>query len=225
MNARRVLVVAGVVGLGLAMAVPALAKGAYQVTITGGGQEVTFAGSGEPNTNTVLSNFAASVKLYDGLWTEGERVAEPSGDLGPQITAVWLFIGPADDIPIVQHLYPFAVGGSVGHIPAGQVFIDDPVEEAWFPLADEFVEALGAVGFDLTVIDANAEGIVAPAAQPASVVAVAPEPMAVSPLDLVGPTTGTSWSPVWVLGLLAAIGGGSQVARWGIMRRRLRRAA
>jgi len=196
-NARRVLVVGGVIGLGLAMAVPALAKGAYQVTITGGGQEVSFDGKWEPDTNTALSNFAASVKLYDGLWTESEWVAEPSGDLGPQITAVWLFIGPADDIPIVQHLYPFAVGGPVGHIPGGQVFIDDPVEETWFPLADELVEAFGAVGFDLTAIDANGEG----------------------------PVTGTSWSPVWVLGLLAAIGGGAQVARSGIMRRHLQRAA
>jgi hypothetical protein len=46
-NARRALVVAGVIGLGLAMAVPALAKGAYQVTLTGGGQEVTFNGGAE----------------------------------------------------------------------------------------------------------------------------------------------------------------------------------
>ncbi len=156
MNARHVVVVAWVAGLVLAMAAPAFAKGAYQVTLTGGGQEVIFTwnngNNGERSTNAALSNLVGSARLFDGLSMDDRVFAEPSGDLGPQITAVWLFIGPNGDIPVVQLLYPFAEGGPVVHFPAGQVFIDEPIRDAWFPLGPDIGEDLAAAGFDLDVL-------------------------------------------------------------------------
>ena len=58
------------------MSIPAFAKGVYQVTLTGGGQEVTFNGSGEPNTNTILSNLSGSARFFDGLWTDDHLIPQ-----------------------------------------------------------------------------------------------------------------------------------------------------
>lgn len=173
------------------------------MTLRGGGQEVTFAGEGEPNTNTILSHLADAVGIYDGLWTEGRRISRPSRDLGPRVTAVWLFMGSADDIPIEQHLYPLAEGGPVGHIPGGQALWDDVVADAWFPLADDVVDQLAVVGFEVTAM------------QPApSVEVVAPPPPPPSPVPRQEPSTGLE--PGWAFLAVAGLG----IGLWGIMGRR-----
>jgi hypothetical protein len=202
MRIRRLVSVGWAMAFVLATAVPAFAKGAHQVTLTADGQRVTFSGDGEPNTNTILSNFAGSVRLWDSLSTDGERLVKPIGDLGPEITAEWMFIGPIGDIPIVQSLYPFAEGGPVGHIPPGQMLWDEAVEEAWFPLADDLTAALASVGFDLTLLD--------PAAMRT---------------DQATPAPGSAWSPLWLFGLVVVMGAGALGARSGIMRRRNQRMA
>ncbi len=222
MNARRVVVVAWVVGLVLAMSVSAFAKAVlYQVTLTGGGQEVTFTGNGEPNTNATLSNLHRSARLFDGLWID---VPQPSGNLGSQITAVWLFIGPNHvEIPIVQHLYPFAEGGPVAHIPTGQVFINEPLREAWFPLGPDIGEDLAAVGFDLDALGSTAPAAVEPPIVPFPVAAAVREATSAAPVTEALATTrsDTGRSAPGVLWLVAAAG--AALALSGIMRRRIRR--
>ena len=202
MKTRRLVSVGSVLVFVMAIAFPALAKGAHEVSLSSDGQRVVFSGDGEPNTNTTLSNFAESVHLFDSLWVDGERLAEPIGDLGPEITAEWMFLGPIGDIPIVQYLYPFAEGGPVGHIPAGQMLWDEAVEEAWFPIADDPTAAFASVGFDLTLLD--------PATIKADETTSLPQP---------------AWSPLWLFGLVVAMGAGALGARSGIMRRRNQRMA
>ncbi len=222
---KRLSIAAWVVGLVLAMAVPAFAKGVHQVILTGGGQEVVFAGSGEPNTNTVLSDLAGSTKLFDGLWANGDRIPRPTGDLGPQITAVWLFIGPAGDIPIVQYLYPFAAGGPVGQIPGGQVFLDDTVDEAWLTLADDFAVNLTAAGFDLAMLEPTAEAVAAVATPPAPGVTATREATPEAKAETAPSETDSGWPALWPLALLAALAGSTLVVRSGIIGRRIRRVA
>ncbi|MCH7584570.1 MAG: hypothetical protein IH941_05355 [Acidobacteria bacterium] len=225
MYARRVVVVGWVAGLVLAMSIPAFAKGVYQVTLTGGGQEVTFNGSGEPNTNTILSNLSGSARFFDGLWTDDHLIPLPSGNLGPQIAAVWLFIGPNDDIPVVQHLYPFAEGGPVAHIPAGQVFINDSIREAWFPLGPDIGEDLAAVGFDLDALGSRTAATVEPPIVPLPVATAVREATSAAPVIEVLVTTrsDTGISAPGVLWLVAAAG--TVLALSGIMRRHIRRRA
>ena len=113
-----------------------------------------------------------------------------------------MFRGPIGDIPLVQVLYPFADGGPIGHILPGQMLWDEEVEEAWFPLADDFSEAFVSIGFDLSLLDP----------------ATSQREQAVS-------FAGSPWSPSWTLGLLIAVGAAALGARSGIMRRRNQRMA
>ena len=227
MNARRVVVVGWVVGLVLALAVPAFAKGTYQVTLTGGGQEVTIEGSGEPSTNTKLSNLADSARLFEGLWTDDRLVPvpQPSGNLGPQITAVWLFIGPSDDIPVVQHLYPFAEGGPVAHILSGQVFIDEVIWEAWLPLDSDIGADLAAVGFDLDALGSKTPTTVEPVVAPLLMATAVREATSAASVTgaLVTTRSGSGGSAAGVLWLVAVAGTAISIS--GIMRRRIRRVA
>ena len=125
-------------------------------------------------------------------------------------------------MPIVQYLYPFAEGGPVGHIPGGQAFFDDPVEEAWFPAADDLTDDFAAVGFDLTLLNPTAETAAAPTnIAPAAVVVGDVTPVA-QPAEAPS-TTDSEWSPLWALGLIGAVVVGVLVARSGIMRRRNQR--
>ncbi len=225
MKVRRMVVVAWVAGLVLALAVPAIAKGVYRVILTGGGQEIIFEGSGEPSDNSKLSNLADSARFFDGLWTDDQLVAEPSGDLGPRITAVWLFIGPKDDIPVIQYLYPFAEGGSVAHIPSGQVFIDDPIREAWIPLGPDLGEDLAAVGFDLDAVGSRTTAAIEPPAAPlitATAIREAKSVASVTEARVIPRSEAAGSAPI-VLWLLVATGTAAAIS--GIMRRRIQRAA
>ncbi|MFQ5553862.1 MAG: hypothetical protein ACE5GC_00665 [Acidimicrobiia bacterium] len=216
---------------------PAAAKGAYEVTLTGGGQDVTYTGNGELHTNTTLSNFAASVELYGGLWEEGKRIAAPQGDLGPRITAAWMFIGPAGDVPVVQYLYPFAAGGPVSHIPGGQHLFDDVVVDAWFPIADDVVADLASLGFDATALGSGPAGpaparvdTAPPAAlEPAVEDAARPSVPAPAVVEAVSPVAGGDASPAATsssISRVVILSVGAAVALWAIMgRRRMRRLA
>lgn len=212
MIARRAATFAMTVALIVAIAVPATAKGAYTVTLIGGGQQTTFTGDGEPHTNTILSNFAESVVIYDGMWSEGTRIDRPAGDLGPSITAVWLFIGPARDIPITQHLYPFAAGGPVAHIPR-QMFINEAVDDAWFPMHDDVVNALASVGFDIKAFnpDAVVEAVAPPTTVPLTTVPPTTVPVTTAPaaspaVDPSAPDTDSRFPWLIAIGLIAGTG-------------------
>lgn len=215
MIARRTATLITTVAVILAVAGPALAKGAYTVTLTGGGQEVTYTGLGDRNTNTIFSTFVDTVEIYDGMWSEGTRIARPTTDLGAPITARWLFIGPGDDIPITQVLYPFAEDGPVAYIPPGQVFIDDLVEEAWFPIGGDVVDALASVGFDVKAFDPDAvvEAVAPPTTIPAATVPPTTVPMAVTPEELpaeevpvAAPQAGSGFPWTVAIGLTAGTG-------------------
>jgi hypothetical protein len=131
----------------LLLAAPALGKGTDGVVLSGGGQEVMIAIGPGHGTSPELAALVKATHLYDVDWWNGDGGTRPFGELGPRISAEWNFPAPVDSV-IVQHLYPFAADGPVGHVPAGQDYMEDPVSGAWHPLRGEIVEVLEGVGFD-----------------------------------------------------------------------------
>jgi hypothetical protein len=139
------------------------AKGVDGVTLSSGDQTITLgapngrevtASSDQTLTNATpyggeFTRFIDSTRFFDGFWPQGPIGTIPSGKLGPQVIAEWNFPVPQPTV-IVQYLYPFAEGGPVGHIPGGQEYAGSISADSWFPLADDIVEQLDAVGFDTT---------------------------------------------------------------------------
>ncbi len=227
MKVRRVFVVGWVAGLVLALAVPAQAKGVSGVTLTGGGEEITFEGSEEPNTNTKLSNLAGSARLFQGLESDRPPTMAPSGDLGLPITARWRFPTSATEVTIVvQYLYLDAVAGPIGHIPGGQELWGEIYPDAWVPLGSDIVDDLAAVGFG---VDAAPSAMAAEAIeQPMTVLPTATAIREATVGLPVGstPMSGASESaPLRLVILGAVITAGAAIAITGIMRRRLQRVA
>ncbi len=156
MKVRRVVVVAWVAGLVLAVAVPAQAKGVSGVTLTGSGEEITFEGSGEPNTNTKLSNLADSARLYQGLESDRPPTVAPFGELGLPITARWRFPTSATEtMTVVQYLYLDAQDGPIGHIPGDQELWGEIYPDAWVRLGPDIADDLAAVGFDIAATESR----------------------------------------------------------------------
>ncbi|MEX1208267.1 MAG: hypothetical protein WEE36_06620 [Acidimicrobiia bacterium] len=137
------------------------AKGVDGVTLSSGDQTVTlgapngreFTASSGAQTATLYGGefprFLDSSRFFDGFWPQGSIGTMPSGPLGPRVIAEWNFPVPEPTV-ILQYLYPFAEGGPVGHIPGGQEYAGSISADSWFPLADDIVEQLEAVGFDTT---------------------------------------------------------------------------
>ena len=128
------------------VAAPALAKGTDGVVLNGGGQEITVSWEA-PHSGTNLEALVRATHLYDVDWWNGDGGARPRGDLGPVIVAEWDFPEPVGAV-IVQHLYPFAENGPVGHVLGNQQYLDQSTVDTWHPLASDIVEHLRGAGFD-----------------------------------------------------------------------------
>jgi hypothetical protein len=73
----------------------------------------------------VVLDLAQATRFYWGVWrtseTTPDRIDAPRGDLGPRYVLEYdLMTGPNETMPIRQHLYPYAGGGPVAFVPAGQ---------------------------------------------------------------------------------------------------------
>lgn len=217
MNASRLIPVAWIAGLVMAIAIPALAKGVDAVTLSGGGEEVFFAGSGEPNTNTKLSNLADGAHFFEALWEDEPQVTRPAGDLGPRVTAEWRFPTSATEATIiVQYLYPAAEAGPVGHIPGGQELYQEVNQDNWFPLAPDIVEDLAAIGFDVAAVGLESAAVTDPAPPKAA------PPTATAAREATPSRPSASTIP-WLMAVGLAMG--AVLALSGIIRRRIQRTA
>ena len=147
----------------LLVASPAFAKGTSGVTLTGGGQEIVLEATASADSD--LADLVRATHLYDVDWWQGDRHERPAGDLGPRIVAEWDFPHPVDSV-IVQHLYPFAEGGPVGHVPGGQVYFDEPIVGAWHPLRPDLLEVLEQIGFDTAALESSGSSILLTVPEP-----------------------------------------------------------
>jgi hypothetical protein len=187
----RVLAVAAMAALLLAIPTAAQAKGATAATISGGGPgglpggPITLKGDGEPGSSTDLGMLAQGSGLYTVVFGDDPSAvlkAAPTDRLGPRYTITWTFPDPngGKDRKVIQHVYPYAAGGPVTFTPAGQPVLDMTTRGGWYQGFDGFRAQL----IELGLPDRQPLTPATPAAKPPS---PAPAPAATNP----------SPSPAW----------------------------
>ena len=108
----------------------ALAKGASKGTITGPGlaKPIQLTGIGEPGSAGTLGRVAEHTGFFAVVFGASPEVTlakRPTGELGPRYLITYVMPGPnGADSKLVQELYPYAAGGPVSYMPAGQTFWD-----------------------------------------------------------------------------------------------------
>jgi hypothetical protein len=153
----RVLAVAVLAALLLAIPTAAQAKGATSATISGGGPgglpggPITLKGNGEPGSSTDLGMLAEGSGLYTVVFGDDPNAvlqAAPTDRLGPRYTITWTFPDPngGKDRKVVQRVYPYAAGGPVTFTPAGQPVLDMTTRGGWYQGFDSFRAQLIELG-------------------------------------------------------------------------------
>jgi hypothetical protein len=191
----RVLAVAALAALLLAIPTAAQAKGATAASISGGGPgglpggPITLKGNGEPGSSTDLGMLAQGSGLYTVVFGDDPNAvlkAAPTDRLGPRYTIAWTFPDPngGKDRKVIQHVYPYAAGGPVTFTPAGQPVLDMTTRGGWYQGFDGFRTQLIELGLP------NRKPL-APATKPA-----APTPAPASPQPTPAATP-SSPAPAW----------------------------
>jgi hypothetical protein len=191
----RVLAVAALAALLLAIPTAAQAKGATAASISGGGPgglpggPITLKGNGEPGSSTDLGMLAQGSGLYTVVFGDDPNAvlkAAPTDRLGPRYTIAWTFPDPngGKDRKVIQHVYPYAAGGPVTFTPAGQPVLDMTTRGGWYQGFDGFRTQLIELGLP------NHKPL-APATKPA-----APTPAPASPQPTPAATP-SSPAPAW----------------------------
>jgi hypothetical protein len=148
------LVAATVVAF-VAVAIPAYAKGASEVTIKGGGRPISFGGGrgadGDPASGSRLGRFTEASGIFPSLFeTYPDPMLDdpPTKRLGYRYTAIWRFpTGGGHNDLITQYLYPFARGGPLTYMPADQTIFDgQPVQGGWYVASPEMTALLRRAG-------------------------------------------------------------------------------
>jgi hypothetical protein len=140
----------------LALPTAAGAKGASAATISGGGSgglpggPITIAGDGEPGAGTDLANLAEEAGVFSLLFEDGpggELAAAPAGERGPRYTITWTFPnGAGGEDKVRQAVWPYAAGGPVTFMAAGQKVLDGATKGGWYRGADALRVRLVALG-------------------------------------------------------------------------------
>jgi hypothetical protein len=167
----RALAVLALAVLLLAIPTAAQAKGATSATISGGGPgglpggPITLRGDGEPGSGTDLANLADAAGLFALVFEADPGVVlpqAPTDRLGPRYTITWTMPDPAGgpDRKLREHLYPYAAGGPVTFMPAGQPVMESKTTPGWFRASDTLRQHLITLGLP------NREPL-APATKPA----------------------------------------------------------
>ena len=153
----RVLAVAALAALLLAIPTAAQAKGATSATISGGGPgglpggPITLKGDGEPGSSTDLGMLAQGSGLYTVVFGGDPTAvlkAAPTDRLGSRYTITWTFPDPngGKDRKVIQRVYPYAAGGPVTFTPAGQPVLDMTTRGGWYQGFDGFRAQLIELG-------------------------------------------------------------------------------
>jgi hypothetical protein len=182
----RVLAVAALAALLLLVPAAAHAKGATAATIDGGGPgglpggPITLRGDGEPGSGTDLGMLAEGAGMFVLMFNDGGEAlpAAPTDRLGPRYTITWTM---ADDLgkgrEIRQHVYPYAAGGPVTFMPAGQPVFDTETAGGWYQGFDALRNQL----IELGLPDRAPLPQPTPKATPAPTPAAQPAPTPASP--------------------------------------------
>jgi hypothetical protein len=175
----------------LLAAVPtaAQAKGATAANISGGGPgglprgPIDLKGDGEPGSGSNLANLAEAAGVWALLFEDGQpgnlvSAPLPASQRGPRYTITWTFPnGAGTEDKVRQSVWPYAPGGPITYMPAGQKVLDTKTEGGWFRAADNLRQSLVTLGLpDRPALTAPAASAPAPAAPAAPAPAPAPGP-------------------------------------------------
>jgi hypothetical protein len=137
--------------LALALATPASAKWVDRATITGPGLDAPIVAGGE-----VLFD---SSGFYSATFAQSPGHAAPrTKQLGPRYTVTHIVPGPTGH-PVRQDLYPYAAGGPVTYMKAGQPFVDGlQTQGGWYAAPADLKETLVALGLPRVAPAASRRG-------------------------------------------------------------------
>ncbi|HEV8425757.1 MAG TPA: hypothetical protein VGS14_11300 [Actinomycetes bacterium] len=203
---RRMLAVLALAVLLVAVPTAAQAKGASAATISGGGSgglpggPITLKGEGEPGSGTGLANLADQAGVFALLFDPGPGgvlEAAPTGRRGPRYTITWIFPnGQGTDDTVRQSVWPYAAGGPLTYMEAGQPVLESRTRGGWYRAGDSLRQHLISLGL--------------PSRQPLAA-AAAPAPAAPAALAPAAPSPGPAVWPRVAAGLglllLLTVGG------------------
>jgi hypothetical protein len=122
----------------VALAGPAAAKGPTGVTITGPGlaEPIVLRGNAEGSVTSRIGRivqFGGWFPQAFGQIPDSTTRQAPTRKLGPRYIAVWIVpVGDGRSVTIRQDLYPWATGGPVTHMRAGQRLFDAGTHGGWY---------------------------------------------------------------------------------------------
>jgi hypothetical protein len=193
----------------------ALAKGAIKANINGPGigGGIRMNGNGEPGSGSRLGALADSSGFFAqayGMQPSPLLQNRPEGYLGPRYVVRYT-MEPGDGGVIVQHIYPFAKGGPVTFMAAGQTFYGtESTQGGWFRATSNLIPTLETIGIPTTAPASAATDSSKPTA-----------PEAQGPETAPSHREATSSSSNWIL--LSIVGAAAlAVCAWGtwVVRRR-----
>ena len=175
MRMRAMAAGAWAVGLVVALAGPAAAKGPTEVTVTyPDGAEVdidlTASGRTEGNPGTLVEDMGLWSMLDPGAGVPDVTPSPPDGlaedGLGPRYEVTWTMYDAQEGFELVQYLYPDAPGGALVHSPGGQPAEPYSPETSggWLRSPGDPAASLAALGVDLDAPASPPAGAAAPAA-------------------------------------------------------------
>jgi hypothetical protein len=153
---RRVLAILVLAFVAALVPTAAQAKGASAANISGGGPgglpggPIGLKGDGEPGSGTALANLAEAAGVFSLLFEDGPGgviANPPPGDRGPRYTITWTFpngAGGADKVR--QSVWPYAAGGPLTFMAAGQPVLDTTTTGGWYRAGDDLRQTLIALG-------------------------------------------------------------------------------
>jgi hypothetical protein len=127
-----------VTAVALMFAVAGQAKGPSKASIEGPGLNgaIVYAGNGEDGGST-LGVFTQEAGFFPATFDQIPSPmlpGRPRGNLGPRYTVTYTVPGPNGGVDTIrQHLYPYAQGGPVTYMAAGQrIFESQHTRGGWF---------------------------------------------------------------------------------------------
>jgi hypothetical protein len=174
------------VAAALSLAMPALAKGPSQASITGPGlvRAIVVSGEGEPGQQGTLAVLAGQTGLFAALFGAditgipqtpiSLRTPPPKAALGPRYTISYTVPGvtprPGEQFGrIRQDLYPAAAGGPVIYTPPGQDGFSQPLQvTGWLRAGPQLSRTLAQLGIPRRPVTPGSPQTRPPASHPAA---------------------------------------------------------
>jgi len=154
----------------IAMAVPARAKGAQRVVITGPGLSDPVVLSGD-DAGILFSRSGLDTGIWSCLTRGGCVPHRPQGELGPRFLATYVLLFPNASgrevrSRVVQYLYPQAQPKPLAYVPAGQPYSGRRTVGGTSRFSPTFLE--NVTGVDLGAVPPPVASPAAPAVAPPS---------------------------------------------------------